>query len=414
MNKPGPKPNPTIRILMLGAAGVGKSALESRFTTGKYPPEYDTSLTLSSRRCITLPCSPCWYAGEVAQTQHASDNFKRLSLHLDLNNPPSSLSLLSRQSTGPPLFNQTLCCAKCERERRNNTFLVEVINYPRVQSPKERLRILMKRDFDAVLLIYDIANRESFETVAYLHNEIILEARKPSSTLLKRMTIPGWVQALGRKAQGEIVVGIVGNKSDIDTSLEYKQSNNRTMRRKLREQEKMIRLGRKLLLGSELEVPLSPSSISGSESMQIPSDASASGSNPSVISSTATSDKSSTLFVRRTQLTGPRQMKRPSRSFKVDSWVQSGSPITESMPEDPEIHQVDATREVGTCDSASWASATTTTARRQVTKKEGQEAARTLLLPVPFFETSAKTGDNVNTMFEVVVREVLRQIGREI
>jgi len=39
--------------------------------------------------------------------------------------------------------------------------------------------------------------------------------------------------------------------------------------------------------------------------------------------------------------------------------------------------------------------------------------ARTLLLNVPFRETSAKTGENVEEIFEAIVREVLWEMGKE-
>lgn len=49
---------------------------------------------------------------------------------------------------------------------------------------------------------------------------------------------------------------------------------------------------------------------------------------------------------------------------------------------------------------------------RSVSVSEGEDLARSLELQVPFFETSARTGLNVEEAFEAIVRSVLKKIGR--
>jgi hypothetical protein len=51
---------------------------------------------------------------------------------------------------------------------------------------------------------------------------------------------------------------------------------------------------------------------------------------------------------------------------------------------------------------------------RKVSRHEGEQLSRKLLLNVPFVETSAKTGANVEEAFEGMVRAVLREMGREV
>lgn len=63
-------------------------------------------------------------------------------------------------------------------------------------------------------------------------------------------------------------------------------------------------------------------------------------------------------------------------------------------------------------DSAA-ARATPPLKQREVSVREGETLARRLLLPVPFHETSARTGENVDEAFEAVIRAVLKSQGRD-
>lgn len=120
------------------------------------------------------------------------------------------------------------------------------------------------------------------------------------------------------------------------------------------------------------------------------------------------------------------------KSEAVENWIRTGSPTTAEHPDpDPEDDESRGTTDDD--DGAPGAqrtddrnrdrsySTTTTTAapqRRQVSRLEGEMLARTLLAGgggggggVPFYETSAKTGEGVEEMFEAVVRAVLRRRG---
>lgn len=88
-------------------------------------------------------------------------------------------------------------------------------------------------------------------------------------------------------------------------------------------------------------------------------------------------------------------------SETVERWLQM---VGEAAAEDKEDAALEPARPEATVSKAK--------PRRSVSKAEGEDLARSLELQVPFFETSAMTGANVEEAFEAAVRSVLKKMGR--
>ncbi len=102
---------------------------------------------------------------------------------------------------------------------------MEVINNPTLQQERARAQVLGKGEYDAVMLVYDVASRESFDAVRALHAEIPICRRRNNHRRAAsgaRSSGHGWFggaaasDAAGATGSGEIVVALVGNKSDFD------------------------------------------------------------------------------------------------------------------------------------------------------------------------------------------------------
>lgn len=302
------------------------------------------------------------------------------------------------------------------QSEEDTSYLVEIISHPCFQLEKERARVLLKGDFDAVLLVYDITSRTSFETVAELHNGIPLNARRGWSSLGRRSS---WWQALGRGTD-EIVVGLVGNKCDLDAGFRTQdfdldavllQKEDVVLDDVASEREVVHPLFRESRLFDCDSLPLSPISINtfgASQQLSTLTDSlrpygSAGAALQARLSVSPSQRSANTLKT----ADGDRilQHSRPSsRHIKVQSWLDTGSPTVDARS--------DGERDRGTSTDGPNSSTPTTAAMRQVSRLEGELVARTLLLQVPFFETSAKTGEQVEELFEAVVREVLTEAGR--
>lgn len=107
------------------------------------------------------------------------------------------------------------------------------------------------------------------------------------------------------------------------------------------------------------------------------------------------------------------------KSEAVENWIRTGSPTTAEHPDEETVDDdsgADEDYHQHCAEGRGRSYSTTTTAalsRRQVSRVEGEILARALMLDVPLYETSAKTGENVEEMFEAVVTEVLRKRGIE-
>jgi GTPase SAR1 family protein len=316
-----------------------------------------------------------------------------------------------RNSQGPPNDYQD----------HDDTYLVEIMSHPCLQFEKERAKILLKGDFDAVLLVYDITSRESFETVAELHNEIPLNARSGRSSLGRRK---GWWQTLGHGSD-EIVVGLVGNKSDLDGGFEMQdfdldalllEKENVTLDDVASEREVVHPLFRESrLFDYNSSLPLSPVSINTFGATRRLSVLSAYGrpygSADAVVNvrfSVPPSQRPTSAVKFATGDDILNHSRPSSRHTKVQSWLEIGSPTADHRSYEQHLGEDNLTD-----DSTRNSGSPTTAARRQVSSLEGELVARTLLLQVPFFETSAKTGEQVEELFEAVVREVLREAGHD-
>ncbi|KAK0636495.1 hypothetical protein B0T17DRAFT_503938 [Bombardia bombarda] len=501
--------NPTIRILVLGAAGVGKNCLESRFTTMTYPPLYDPDLTLHSRRLFTLsqhapaeletattrpldtadgprPPSQSLNVEAAAAAAAAAAPSRPRTASTTFSNPGSSpdgqADTLSKEAeseseTAPEMETSEKeedglpppsppPCDK-SKSRRDASYMVEVINYPALQIPKVRAHFFAKGEYDAVLLVYDVGNRQSFDAIPDLHAEIPLarkraKQRKASSGRLARRTCSGfWGMGVGGGGgqpdglgnggsgtnessgggRGETVVALIGNKSDFDDD---HASIDLVSRRRQLDKEAVLQeadieersllhpLYRDSWLREIDALPLSPTSVqsvpvAGSGSIgQVAGDI-AVDVRRSILSEGA-GPRSSAFSARRSLDSVPEGREQYAMSLPnmpptppepsnedIEKWVETGSNhVTGSGAGTKDKTSVEAEQEEEECTRVdSSESGAIAAGNRKVTQLEGGMLARSLLLNIPFYETSAKTGENVEEVFEDIVREVLREMGKE-
>ncbi|KAK3939047.1 hypothetical protein QBC46DRAFT_438723 [Diplogelasinospora grovesii] len=510
---------PTIRVLIVGAAGVGKNCLESRFTTCTYPPLYDPSLTLSSRRFLTLsPYQPPEEKEPVTRPLNTSHGLESLPLvgssleaaqttqHEErprsdggvsstFSNPTASTPQTPRtdntNNTSPPSSNDNdllpsptrpppapppaeTRCKECVREA---TYMVELTNYPSLQLPKVRQQLYARGEYDAVLLVYDVGNRESFDAIMDLHSEIPLrkfKSRKKDSSGVRRKRSSIFGNATnndttttgdGEGGGGETVVALIGNKSDFDTyylplspfhldkeaaKLQEVEVEERSLVHPLWRESRVYeddttplpmsssptKSSRSVPLQRRRRTPPHMTDNNGARRSVIMSETGGQQNRSSVLFSTNRRESIKTVPEGRTRM--DRDMERNIRTDRplrrestssaeaIERWmIQTNNPLT--PPNDHHRHN-DNQQQVGLVGGVSEdeedvvtrvetntnTNITTTAAspKRQVSRLEGEMLARQLLLSVPFFETSAKTGENVEQVFEAIVREVLSQMGR--
>ncbi|KAK3389635.1 hypothetical protein B0H63DRAFT_537656 [Podospora didyma] len=480
---------PTIRILILGAEGVGKNCLESRFTTRTYPPSYDPALTLSSRRFFTLSphaaidseaavtrlldtsyglASPPPllslnfnfdegtgtfdrderpHDGPRQRPRSASSTFSNLGSHPP---PPNDTAILEKEDDDnafitPPRQTNLLrnpCCADC---RDDATYLVEVTNFPALQIPKVRAHVLARGDYDAVLLVYDVNNRSSFEVVADLYSEIppILRSSRHNdrkrAVRKTRSSIWGSIHHNNTENQkrggGETVIALIGNKSDYSDDhddidqLYFPYLDKEAVLQEADVEERS--LVHPLYRESRVfeDPPLSPRSVrsvpvidnrlnsrmtmTGDLGADVRRSVFSEGYRVSIFSGGG-GRRSLDLVPEeiREQQYPPEQ--QPLSATTVENWIKTGGHMMVAPAADTTTSTGNKTEEECTRVASYVASDSTTTARRQVSRFEGEMLARTLLVNVPFYETSAKTGQNVEEAFEAIVREVLKAMGRDV
>ena len=443
-----------------------------------YPPPYNPALTLNSRRFFTIS-SPQASNAESAvtrplNTSHgqrelrepapigsapvgdaaAADATRPRTASTTASNPASehrdgepagaSAAAAHRESLDDSTLVASDWCSECTRE--SNTYLVEVTNYPSLQHSRTRSQVHAKADYDAVLLVYDVASRASFEAAKALHGEIPICTRKnhhhhhrrASHSSGAKSRTSGWFggggHETGATGSGEIVVALVGNKSDFDA--EY-ASVELGLDGPLLEKEAEIQVAdvehRSLvhplfresrfydelnLTSAVAERPLaSPTSLGGfhmghadARRSVLSADHDPRQSVLSVQRSVRTVPVGRRERAAATAAAGAKTPARDDKTASIETWLQTGKLSLEETREEEQQHD-DLVEEMTRIDSNETES--TTAAKRQVSRLEGETLARSLLLQVPFYETSAKTGENVEELFEATIREVLREMGRE-
>ncbi|KAL1872765.1 hypothetical protein VTK73DRAFT_1371 [Phialemonium thermophilum] len=572
-----------------------------KFTTSAYPPLYDPALTLNSRRFFTVSSQlspPTTPVTRPLQTSHGllpthhplqqgvleaatsdTEPRPRSAASSTVSNPASQPRSQDgpqnpKEKAGLPAqpFRETQqsqngqetrrveaievdappasrLCDDCVREA--NTYLVELTNYPALHQHKVREQVLNKGDYDAVLLVYDVGDRSTFEAIPGLaaevpvsrerkhrgyrrHHQYATTEPKNSGTeaRMKRYRSSMWrgsarhspttarietenggfeMENSGNFAKdptkqnirerkgfrdrfgvGEIVVALVGNKSDIDIDcdacgthgdiidedmllLEEKRGvlqevdvEERSLLHPLYRESRLFGPKTDILNGDDSEdilfsPPLSPLSLATqrrglrdvldgdamararartAKPWETRSGAAAEdgegldAARHSVLSADhgLTGQRTSVLSrrsVRSMQEGREKHMPRmpitlrnnsnattTTKTDAIESWLRTGSPTTATG--NKERAQKDRTNESATNrrgekEHEEGSEVTTAAAcGRQVAPAEGEALARSLLLNVPFLETSAKTGENVEEAFGALVCAVLRETGRAV
>ncbi|KJR81934.1 uncharacterized protein SPSK_03167 [Sporothrix schenckii 1099-18] len=485
MGKDGP--NSTIRILMLGNAGVGKNCLESRFTTMTYPPPYNPALTLNSRRYFTLP--PVHAVGDCEaedvrepRSPHSDKNTRRkdakkvvvaaderprttsstatmssspAAVDLPAVDHPDNASFDDRTLVASSTTTASSLCSACARE--NNTYLVEVINYPDLQSAAVRRHVHARADYDAVLLVYDVCDAASFDAIPTLHGEIPVCTRTnhhqhhrralPHASATRSRT-SGWFggggNETGTTGSGEIVVGLVGNKSDVDDADEdkrvvgdnvpgdvtmtsavqdsdpaeesllhplYRESilyEELTAQREQRERRKVARAtARAEARARTAQTPTTPFPT-GEMDRAEHNDNTKSKAGLEAAAKSKNDDIQKWLEISRPEPSLPLSPLSPSpRSPR--------SPMHDGDGDDDDDDEYDYFGLAGTVADIKPRKPKPTKAPRvrQVPAADGTMLAQALQLSVPFLETSAQTGRHVEHALENLVRAVLREMGRD-
>ncbi|CAK7225689.1 hypothetical protein SCUCBS95973_005948 [Sporothrix curviconia] len=455
--------NPTVRILMLGAAGVGKNCLESRFTTMTYPPPYNPALTLNSRRYFTLP--PIHAAGDCEEEDRESDKKDAVVVTTEERpgtsstggTPPSPSSPSSPHRPAAATTNVavqvpedtaslddrtlvassvgTSLCSACARE--NNTYLVEVINYPDLQSPAVRKQVHAKADYDAVLLVYDVTSSASFDSMAALHAEIPVCTRKnhqahhrraaPHASSTRSRT-SGWFggggNETGTTGSGEIVVGLVGNRCDVDEDGDGEEDSGdeagattkagpSTSTAAVTEDDLLHPLYRESILYEELMASRKAQGQGGKMKKDSTTDEQDNKDEMPLPDAIARMEASKNDDIHKwLQISRPTP---PSLMLSADEPLLSPRPFSGSRAS-PVTVPTKTTTKTTTNPPSETAAKTPAKPRRrhrQVSPADGTMLAQALQLPVPFLETSAKTGHHVERALEQLVRAVLAEMGRD-
>lgn len=335
----------------------------------------------SGQHSNAAPISTCDSLGSPSYEYSSYSSFRDQKLSSDIDAPVSPMSLKSPTSLTSPLWEKptqssttsstgtsisdhsvdgtdkeqtssvprgacTLCLSKSQ------TYLMEIINYPSLKHAHIRHQVLTKGAFDAIIMVYDVCDRASFDFVKELHAELAAVANGKRRKL----------------ACGTPVVAVVGNKCDLDGD----------------RASPPVHEGRRAGSDEEVEDFDYALSLFG---LEVPSEwqAKRESSAPPTPSDEHT----------------PQPQLVPSNT--LDNFLQLGM-IGKSA-------QVVAVKAVS-ADTSSSGSQTAVHCGRQVLSIEGEALALGLSTPAPFFETSAKTGENVEETFEAVAKAVLKSMGR--
>lgn len=383
----------------------------------QYPPQYDTSvvnsrryLQISPRRAATtLPPSPSPPArprpsststtfsnpGSLPQTQPHHHNQPKLTLNTALPSPNNDWFHPPTPSATP-----TTPTTATPPDTDSNTYLVEIQNYPLLHHRAARAALLARARFDAVLLVYDVCSRASFDAAARLYDEVPLRrGGGGGGSRLSRVgdgvgvRSPGGVAPLspvsGGDGVGETVIALVGNKVDVDGEdgedglfggcevLSVEEAERETREVEARGLVHPLFRGR-----------VSPTAAAAGDQSPAKS--------PARLVSSPRPVLDLHVNVNKFEET-PLPPTPPEPTSAIEKWI--------------EVDNDEQTRAGSRESFKTVATAAAAPARREVSRFEGELLARSLLLNVPFFETSAKTGESVDDMFEAVVREALWQMG---
>jgi GTPase SAR1 family protein len=278
---------------------------------------------------------------------------------------------------------------------------VEIVNYPALQSAKVRQHVLNKGECDAVLLVYDVSDRRSFDRVRELHAEVSLVDSNGSnhhkrqrshaprrhsgtptgSSMQRRNSVmsffsPGGglvgpeedVEA-GKGSGGGVVIALVGNKADIgdgDCDLTEKTA----------EEDELLEQDDDFDDDCESALAVFGDAMHREQHDEFKLGA--------------------TLGI-----TGRPKPSHAESSETVERWLQVVGKAVEEDKEPAALEPASLEAPVSKAKPG-----------RSIPKSEGEDLARSLELQVPFFETSARTGANVEEAFEAVVRSVLKKMGR--
>ena len=380
-----------------------------------YPPPYNPALTLNSRRYFTLPpvsVSASTFASLLPRSSRTGSSIDDCTL---VGSSSAASSIATSSAVAPPL------CSTCIHD--DNTYLVEIINYPDLQLPGVRKQVHAKADYDAILLVYDVTSSASFDAVAALYAEIPTRTTRkghlgnhqrtmiPRRTSSTRSRTGGWFgvggnrgSEMGVAASGEIVVGLVGNRCDID---DEGQEQCETRDEALAVTMASAEHGPSpAVTEDDLLHPLYRECILYEELM----------------AAASLKDRQPECKMEKTKTEEIREAALPTRPIRTEAttnndiykWLQIGRPVPPSLlslslPDEsrpPSGIGAPATQ------SGRLSSATTETSglRRQVSPADGAMLAQALQLSVPFLETSAKTSHNVERALEQLVRAVLLEI----
>lgn len=413
----------------------------------QYPPQYDTSLVnsrrylhLSPRRTTTLPPSPSPPAAATTrprpsstsstfsnpgslpptpvvsqtqtqtQTQPQAQGQPKLTLNTTLPSPNNSNN---DDWFHPPTPSPT---PTTPSDTDSNTYLVEIQNYPLLHHRAARAALLARARFDAVLLVYDVCSRASFDAAARLYDEVPLRrpgggggsrlSRVGDSSGPGMMRSPGGVAPVspvsGGDGVGETVIALVGNKVDVDGEEGGEGGDGDvdgwgcevlSVEEAERERREVEARG---LVHPLFRGRFGTAAASGGDQSPVKSPARLMSPRPVLDLHVNVSDLEEI----------PLPPTPPEPTSAIEKWIAIDAEVDKDDDEQTRV---------GTRESfQTAATAAAAPARREVSRFEGELLARSLLLNVPFFETSAKTGESVDDMFEAVVREALWQMGHRV
>ncbi|KAL1886957.1 hypothetical protein Cpir12675_006815 [Ceratocystis pirilliformis] len=235
-------------------------------------------------------------------------------------------------------------------------YTIETINYPSLQSPRERMRVLSKDSIDAVIIMYDVTRRSSIDLAKHIYAEVQQQFGHATKKRRDRLSRPLKV------AHGAPIIAFVGSKCDVDS-----------------------------ITCEPVSLGAAKSSVSRLENLNQASRA----------SRTSTESSQSIIIEETWRKIVNEPAKHDSPNTILDLWMRIDQYAPSVTPK-PLI------KSAGSCYSASY-----TKAPRQIPKIKGQHLSMELGADIPFFETSAKTGENVEVLFETILRAVLASRARQ-